>query len=40
VGLAYLYSDKKDRTANTDTVKGEFSNSSAHLVTTGITYRF
>jgi long-chain fatty acid transport protein len=39
VGLAYLFSDKDDRTTATTAV-GEFSDSGAHLVTTGITYRF
>lgn len=39
VGLAYLYSDKQDRTTAT-AATGKFSGSGAHLVTTGITYRF
>jgi len=43
VGLAYLYSDKKERTVNHPEnlrVNGKFTGSGAHLVTTGITYRF
>ncbi len=43
VGLAYLYSDKKARTVNHPEnlrVNGKFTGSGAHLVTTGITYRF
>jgi len=43
VGLAYLYSDKKERTVNhpeNTRVNGKFTGSGAHLVTTGITYRF
>ncbi|NLC27856.1 MAG: porin, partial [Campylobacteraceae bacterium] len=39
-GLAYLYSDKKSRDANNKDVKGKFTGSGAHLVTTGLTYRF
>lgn len=40
VGLAYLYSDKKVRSVNNTYTQGKFTGSGAHLVTTGITYRF
>jgi long-chain fatty acid transport protein len=40
VGLAYLYSDKKERSADNADIEGKFTGSGAHLVTTGITYRF
>ncbi|MBN2963938.1 porin [Sulfurospirillum sp. T05] len=40
VGLAYLYSDKKVRSVNNTYAQGKFTGSGAHLVTTGITYRF
>lgn len=43
LGIAALYDYKEDRTVKvspTDTVYGEFTNSSALLITAGITYRF
>jgi long-chain fatty acid transport protein len=40
VGLSYLYSDKDERTVNNGYVNGTFSNSSAHLVTASLKYRF
>lgn len=40
VGLAYLYSDKKVRSVNNTHTQGKFTGSGAHLVTTGLTYRF
>jgi len=40
LGLAYLYSDKDERTVNNGYVNGTFSNSSAHLVTASFKYKF
>ncbi len=40
VGLAYLYDDKEDRTVYNGTVNGTLSNSSAHLVTASLKYKF
>ncbi|MBV5277950.1 MAG: outer membrane protein transport protein [Campylobacteraceae bacterium] len=40
VGLAYLYDDKEDRTVSNGTVNGTFTDSSAHLVTASLKYKF
>ena len=46
MGLAYLYDDKEDRTvtnrsaSNTAAPYGTISNSSAHLVTASLKYKF
>lgn len=40
IGLAYLMSDKKSRTVKNDNIDGKFKDSAAHLVSTGISYRF
>jgi long-chain fatty acid transport protein len=40
VGMAYLYSDKKTRSVTNTNTQCKFTGSGAHLVTTGITYRF
>lgn len=40
VGLAYLYDDKEDRMVYNGTVNGTLSNSSAHLVTASLKYKF
>ncbi len=40
IGLAYLYSDKKSRSVNNGYVAGEFTDSSAHLLTASLKYRF
>jgi len=41
MGLAYLYSDKEDRSVtNSAGVNGKFSDSAAHLVTASLKYKF
>lgn len=40
IGLAYLMSDKKSRTVKNKDIDGKFKDSAAHLVSTGISYRF
>ena len=42
MGLAYLYSDKEDRSTTTNLagVNGKFSDSAAHLVTASLKYKF
>ena len=39
VGLGYLYVDKDDRSAVNHVINGEFSNSGAHVVALGLTYK-
>jgi long-chain fatty acid transport protein len=42
LGAAYLFADKETRTvpANANGINGTFDNSAAHLLTTGLQYRF
>lgn len=40
VGLAYLYDDKEERTVSNGTVNGTFTDSSAHLLTASLKYKF
>lgn len=40
VGVGYLYDDKKSRSVTNTRVDGTFTDSSAHLVTVGLTYSF
>ena len=40
MGLAYLYDDKEDRTVSNGTVNGTFTDSSAHLLTASLKYKF
>ena len=39
-GAAYLYADKEDRSATNDTVDGEFSGASSHLLNFSLEYLF
>lgn len=40
MGLAYLYDDKEDKTVSNGTVNGTFTDSSAHLLTASLKYKF
>lgn len=40
MGVAYLYDDKETRVVNNGTVNGVFTDSSAHLVTASLKYKF
>ena len=39
LGIGYLYTDKDDRSVVNSTVNGEFSDSGAHLVSVGLSYK-
>jgi long-chain fatty acid transport protein len=39
-GAAYLYADKEDRSATNDTIDGEFSGASSHLLNFSLEYLF